>query len=157
MKFLSTPSKYTVRSIYLRIVSKWMSFYKSPFLTIFRHMHVHLSQNWGSDGPYEVINRSYLWLVQKLWHEMQIFLFLFFLPFFCHMHVHLSQNWGSNGHFEVLNGSKSWWPEAPCQFGKLPKNSNWWIVIFRPYLDIFLPATCLSFTKLRSRRSFWGA
>ena len=57
-----------------------------------------------------------------------------FWSFFCQLYIHLSQNWGSNGHFEMLNGPKSWlgqklwpqmYPEAPCKFGKLQKNSNW--------------------------------
>ena len=52
-----------------------------PFWPFFRHMYVHLSQNWGSAGHFEVLNRSYLWLVQNLWHKTLIFPFLFFLQF----------------------------------------------------------------------------
>ena len=37
------------------------------------------SQNWGSDGHYEVLNRAKPWLIQKLLLKMQIFQF----PFFC--------------------------------------------------------------------------
>ena len=50
-------------------------------ISVFCNMYVHLSQNWGSDGHFEVLNRSYLSLVQKLWHKMQIFPFNFFLRF----------------------------------------------------------------------------
>ena len=72
--------------ILLKSVSKWMFLYKCPIYDhswpFFRHMCEFLSQNWGSDGHFEVLNRAYLWLVEKLWHKMQIFPFLFFLPFF---------------------------------------------------------------------------
>ena len=70
---------------YLKTVSKWMSLYKSPlydlFWPIFCHMYVHLSQNWGSDNHFEVLNRSIFCLLQKLWHKTQIFPFLFILQF----------------------------------------------------------------------------
>ena len=49
-----------------------------PFSAIICHMFVHFSQNWGSDGHFEVLNWSEFWLVQKLWHKTQIFPFLFF-------------------------------------------------------------------------------
>ena len=59
-----------------------MSFYKCPFYdhswSFFCHMCVHLSQNLGSDGHFEVLNRPYLWLVENLWCKTQIFPFLFF-------------------------------------------------------------------------------
>ena len=75
---------YLLKKNCIKTVSKWMSLYKWPlydlFWPFFRHMYVHLSQNWGSDGHFEVLNRSYLWLVQKLWHKTQIFPFLFYLP-----------------------------------------------------------------------------
>ena len=64
---------------------KWMSLYKWPlynlFWPFFHHMHVHLSQNWGSDGHFEVLNKSYLWLGQILWPKTKIFPFLFLLRF----------------------------------------------------------------------------
>ena len=64
----------------LKTVSKWMSLYKLPlydlFWPLFWYMYVHLSQNWGSDGHFEVLNRPYLWLVEKLWCKTQIFPFL---------------------------------------------------------------------------------
>ena len=66
----------------VKTVSKWMSLYKWPlhdlFWPFFGYINVNLSQNWGSDGHFEVLNRSSLWLVEKLWHKMQIFPFLFF-------------------------------------------------------------------------------
>ena len=55
---------------------KW-PFY-DHFWPFFCLMYVHLSQNWGSDGRFEVLNRSYIWFVQKLWQKTQIFPFLFF-------------------------------------------------------------------------------
>ena len=67
----------------VKTVSKRMSLYKWPlqdlFWPFFRHMCVHISQNWGSDSHSKVLNRSYLWLVQKLWHKTQTF--PFFLQF----------------------------------------------------------------------------
>ena len=69
----------------LKSVWKWMSLYKWPlydlFWPFFCHMYDHLSQNWGSDSHFEVLNRSYLWFVQKLWHKTQIFPFLLFCDF----------------------------------------------------------------------------
>ena len=52
-----------------------------PFLAIFCHMYVQLSQNWGSDGHFKVLNSAYLRLVQKWWLKTQIFPFLFFCDF----------------------------------------------------------------------------
>ena len=37
----------------------------------FCQLYVYLSQNWGSDGNFEVLNESKLSLVQKLWHKTQ--------------------------------------------------------------------------------------
>ena len=69
----------------LKSVWKWMFLYKWPFYELFWpffcNMYVHLSQNWGSDGHFEVLNRSYLSLVQKLLHKTQIFPYLFFCDF----------------------------------------------------------------------------
>ena len=66
----------------IKSVWKWMSLYKWPFYDLlwpfFCNMYVHLSQNWGSDGHFGLLNRSYLSLVQKLWHKTQIFSFLLF-------------------------------------------------------------------------------
>ena len=62
--------------IELKTVSKWMSLYKSPlydlFWPLFCHMYVHLSQNQGSDGHFEGLNRSEPQLVQTLWHKTQM-------------------------------------------------------------------------------------
>ena len=47
---------------FVKSVSKWMFLYKWPlydlFWPFFSHMYVYLSQNWGSDGPFEVPNGS---------------------------------------------------------------------------------------------------
>ena len=71
---------YLLKSVY-----KWMFVYKCPYYDhswpFFCHMCEYLSQNWGFDGHFEVLNRSYLWLVEKLWHRTQIFPFLFLLRF----------------------------------------------------------------------------
>ena len=76
-----------VQISYVKTDRKWMSLYKWPlynlFWPFFCHMHVRLSQNWGSDGHFEVLNRSYLWLVQNLWPKTKIFSFLFFFLRFC--------------------------------------------------------------------------
>ena len=56
---------------------KW-PFY-DHFRPFFGQLHDFISQNWGSDGHFEVLNRSKPWLIQKLWLKMQIFPF----PFFC--------------------------------------------------------------------------
>ena len=90
---------------FLKTVSKWMSLYKSPlyylFWPLFCHMYVHLSQNWGSDGHFEVLNRCYLWwfksndTISKYFHFFSFFAIfyksrrlylLLFLRFcvFCH-------------------------------------------------------------------------
>ena len=42
-----------------------------PFLAIFCQLLRQLSQNWGSDGHFEVLNRCKSWLVQKLWPQLQ--------------------------------------------------------------------------------------
>ena len=69
----------------IKSVYKRMSLYKCPLYdhswSFFCHMCVYLSQNWGSDGHFEVLNRPYLWLVENLWCKTQIFPFLFFLRF----------------------------------------------------------------------------
>ena len=41
-------------------------------------LYTHLSQNFGSDSHFDVLNRSKSWLVQRLWHKIQIFPFSFF-------------------------------------------------------------------------------
>ena len=61
----------------MKDTDKWQCY--DHFRPFFCHMYVHLSQNWGSDGHFEVLNWSKFWLVQKLWHKTQIFPF----PFFC--------------------------------------------------------------------------
>ena len=51
--------------------AKWLFYgYFWPF---FRQLYVYLSQNWDSEGHFDVLNRSKIWLVLRLWHKMQIF------------------------------------------------------------------------------------
>ena len=53
---------------------KWLFYcYFWPF---FRQLYVYLSQNWDSEGHFDVPNRSKNWLVLRLSHKMQIFQFL---------------------------------------------------------------------------------
>ena len=40
--------------------------YLKPFWPFFGQLYLHLWQNWGSDGHFEVLNRSKSWLVQNL-------------------------------------------------------------------------------------------
>ena len=76
---------HSKKCCFVKSVYKWMFLYKWSFYDLFWpffcKMYDHLSQNWGSDGHFEVLNRSYLSLVQKLWHKTQIFPFPFFLRF----------------------------------------------------------------------------
>ena len=93
-----------------------------PFLAIFCQLYEYLSQNWGSDDHFEVLEGPKSYLVQKLWHKMQIFPFpdlanskwwmavLWpFIPFFRQLCFHQSQNWGSDGHFECLTSLNLNW------------------------------------------------
>ena len=59
----------------IKLTHKW-PFY-DHFWPYFCPMY--LSQNLGSDGHFEVLNRCKSQLVQKLWHKMKMFPF----PFFC--------------------------------------------------------------------------
>ena len=63
---------------------KWL-FY-DHFRPFFGQLHDYISQNWGSDGHFEVLNRSKPWLIQKLWLKIQIFPFLFFSDIVEKMH-----------------------------------------------------------------------
>ena len=64
-----------------------------PFPAIFWQLYDYISQNWGSDGHFEVLNRSIPWLIQKLWLKMQIFPFSFFCDIVKKMHLCLLQFW----------------------------------------------------------------
>ena len=85
-----------------------------------RQLYVYLSQNWGSDGHFEVlISLNLNWFKSyglrlrpkassaNFWKiETDKWPFYDHIwPFFCQLYVYLSQNWGSDGHFEVLNQS----------------------------------------------------
>ena len=48
------------------------------FKIFFCQLHEYLSQNWCSNGHFEVLSRSKSQLVQKSWQKTQIFPFLFF-------------------------------------------------------------------------------
>ena len=48
---------------------KWQFF--NIFWSFFCKLHKYLSQNWGSVGHFDVLNKSESQLVQKLWHPIQ--------------------------------------------------------------------------------------
>ena len=58
----------------MKLTHKWQ-FY-DHFWPFFGHMYDNLSQNWGSDGHFDVLNWSKFWLVQTLWHKTQIRVFV---------------------------------------------------------------------------------
>ena len=72
----------------MNVPHKW-PFY-DHFWPFFRLLYVvHFSQNWGSDGHFEVLNGSKFWLVQKLWHKTKIFPFPFFAILYKNTHLRL--------------------------------------------------------------------
>ena len=80
VSFEHTWSDYTIdtilqrRSWYIKTDRKWMSLYKWPlynlFWPLFCHLYVHLSQYWGSDSHFEVLNGCKSEFGQKLWPQM---------------------------------------------------------------------------------------
>ena len=104
------------------MTGKWQ-FY-DHFQLVFCQLYQDLSQNWGSNGHFEMLNGSKSNLVQKLWPnyknaknkssanslkfetDKRTF-YNHFWSFFCQLSEHLSQNWDSDGHFEVLYESKN--------------------------------------------------
>ena len=105
-----------------KVTGKWQ-FY-DHFQLVFCQLYQDLSQNWGSNGHFEMLNGSKSNLVQKLWPncknaknkssanslkfetDKRTF-YNHFWSFFCQLSEHLSQNWDSDGHFEVLYESKN--------------------------------------------------
>ena len=63
----------------MKHTDKWQCY--DHFRPFFCHMYILLSQNWVSDGHFEVLNWSKLWLVRKVWHKTQMFPFPFFRDF----------------------------------------------------------------------------
>ena len=51
------------------------------FTTLSGHCHRYLSQNWNSDGHFEMLNGSVILSVLELWHKTLKFLFLVFNDF----------------------------------------------------------------------------
>ena len=108
----------------------WVWLFYSHFWGIFCQPYRYLSQTFGADGHFEVLNMSKSQLDQKLKAKTQIILFLFFFNFGRKNHENLwlinanffyhfwslfgqltknhSQKWGLDSHFEVLNLSESW-------------------------------------------------
>ena len=100
-----------------------------PFVVFFWQLHRYLSQNWDSDGHFEVLSVSKFQLNQFYdinykcpWQVCFSILeekkskinvskmanFDHLWSFFWQLHRYLSQNWHSEGHFEVLRVSKSY-------------------------------------------------
>ena len=71
----NTANCYNIVWSEMKDTDKWQCY--NHFRPFFCHMYVHLPQNWGSDGKFEVLHCSKFWLVQKLWHKTQIFPFPF--------------------------------------------------------------------------------
>ena len=111
---------------FVRKKNESLRFINGSFATISGHFSANytntcLSQNWGSEGNFEVLNGSKSWIF-KIW---QLFFFwdiktpfgTLFRPkrpfynhlwsLFCQLHRYLSQNWDSGRHFEVCSVSKS--------------------------------------------------
>ena len=72
----ATDKMKTILWFEMKLTHKW-PFY-DYFWAFFCHLYVHLSQNWASDGHFEVLHGSKSQLVQKLWRKMHIFSFSFF-------------------------------------------------------------------------------
>ena len=73
------------------------SFY-DPFWSFFCQLRQYLSQNWASDGHFDVSNMPKSYLDQKLWHKTQ-------LPVFCNFVKKNTDNlWLINGHFTTISG-----------------------------------------------------
>ena len=70
---------YTEAAQDLGWIRDWSSKFTSDKWTFYNHfwpflcqLYENLSQNRDSDGHFEVLNKSESWLVQQLWHKMQI-------------------------------------------------------------------------------------
>ncbi len=83
---------YDTKCKYIFLDLATLEIINGRFLTISKQfsaisVHKYLSQNWGSDGHFEILNRSQFWLVQKLGHKTQIFPFLFFALLYKNTHL----------------------------------------------------------------------
>ena len=116
-----------------------------PLLAIFWQLCDYITQNWDSDGHFEVLNRSKPWLIQKLWLKMQIFPFPFFCDiveknafvFFAFLHFCfvLCHNCCTNHDSDLFNTSK--WPSGPqfcARFFKEMAQKWLEIVAIRPFI-----------------------
>ena len=63
-------NKYLCYIIWVKMNNTVKRPFLRPFLAIFCQLYGYLSQKWGSDGRFEVLNRSTSWLVQTLWPQM---------------------------------------------------------------------------------------
>ena len=98
--------------------------------------------------------------------------FTTFLAVFCLLHKHTSQNLGSEGHFEEVNVSKS--QLIQNLWHKFIYKCSWQVCFsileekkikdkcfknghFLTICGHFLATLLISLTKLRFKRSFWGA
>ena len=70
----------------------------NPFWSFFWQLHEYLSQNWASDGHFDVPNMPKSDLDQKLLHKTQF-------PVFCNFVKKNTENlWHINGHFRTISG-----------------------------------------------------
>ena len=66
-KVVCTIKKLCIVWIKTNNNSKWLFYhYFWPFSC---QLYVYLSQNWSSDGHFDKLNRSKIWLVLMLWHK----------------------------------------------------------------------------------------
>ena len=79
----------------------WVWLFYSHFWGIFCQPYRYLSQTFGADGHFEVLNMSKSQLDQKLKAKMQIILFLFFFNFGRKNHENL---WLINANFLTIFG-----------------------------------------------------
>ena len=86
---------------------KWQ-FY-DHFRPFFCHMHVHVLQNWDSDGHFEVLNGSNFWLTQDVNISISMLTYIFLC--FCT----LCHNFGISQDLDLLSTSK-WLSDSEPQF-----------------------------------------
>ena len=67
--YLNTHSAFLLKTDWKRkFLYKWPLY--DLFWPFFCHVCVYLSQKWGSDGHFELLNGSESWFGQKLWPQM---------------------------------------------------------------------------------------
>ena len=80
-KFMKEKAYKVVSIVWIKTNNNNKCPFFDHFWPFFRQLYVYLSQKWGSDCHFDVLNRSKIELVQRLWHKMQIFPFSVFCNF----------------------------------------------------------------------------